>query len=489
MRALRRLLLLALCWLATAMPAVAETRVALVIGNSAYKQAPALANPKNDAEGVAESLKRLKFDVLAGTDLDKPAMERLLQAFSLKIETADVALVFYAGHGLQVNGRNYLVPIDAKLDREADLVFQAVPLDVIQGLMEQSQRTSILILDACRDNPLARSLARTMGTRSAAIGRGLGETTAGIGTLIVYATQPGNVALDGAGKNSPFTAALLANVETPGLEVRQVFTRVRQAVIQSTNGKQVPWDSSSLTGDWFFTAAPAPPSPGTMPPTSVDRAREARSRAQAAQLRAQDAKARAENAQGQSQSFAERARIAAVKARNGDNGYLVRLSDRGTRFEGEGDPANRELSYGVFYHANTDRYEGAFRRGDRHYYGIYVAANGVRIEGAWGDDTQPSLAVEVGPDSVVRYAGEWSARRYSGFGVRYWPGLGDDQGRYEGELAGSRPHGVGVFIFNDGRRYEGEVADGKMTGRGVLTDAAGKSRAGRWENDKFLGPE
>lgn len=265
-----RVLLVFLCgWLALSAPALAEKRVALVIGNSAYKHAPALANPKNDALGMAAALQRLDFEVLAGTDLDKPAMDKLMQAFADKLEKADVALVFYAGHGLQVGGRNYLVPVDGKLDKESDLVFQAVPLDTIQGLMEQGQRTNIMILDACRDNPLARNLARSMGTRSAGIGRGLGATQAGVGTLIVYATQPGNVALDGEGRNSPFTAALLANVETPGLEIRQVFTRVRQAVIQSTKGKQVPWDSSSLTGDWFFAAASAPPAPGTTPPATV----------------------------------------------------------------------------------------------------------------------------------------------------------------------------------------------------------------------------
>jgi len=254
-----------------AAPALAEKRVALVIGNAAYKHAPALANPKNDAEGVAAALQRLKFEVLAGTDLDKPAMEKLLQAFSLKLETADVALVFYAGHGLQVHGRNYLVPVEAKLDREADLVFQAVPLDVIQGLMEAHQRTNIMILDACRDNPLARNLARTMGTRSTSIGRGLGETKAGIGTLIVYATQPGNVALDGDTKNSPFTAALLKHIEAPGLEIRQVLTRVRNDVITATRDKQVPWDSSSLRGDFYFAAAPGamPAAPAPVTPPSV----------------------------------------------------------------------------------------------------------------------------------------------------------------------------------------------------------------------------
>ncbi len=267
------LFLLALIGLSA--PALGEMRVALVIGNSAYKNAPALANPKNDAEAMAASLKRLGFEVLAGTDLDKPAMDRLLQAYADKLEKADVALVFYAGHGLQVNGRNYLVPVDGKLDKESDLIFQAVALDTIQGLMEQGQRTSILILDACRDNPLARNLARSMGTRSTGIGRGLGEAKAGVGTLIVYATQPGNVALDGEGANSPFTTALLANLEANELEVRQVLTRVRQAVIVSTKGKQVPWDSSSLTGDFYFAAsgareAPAAPraAPQASPPSA-----------------------------------------------------------------------------------------------------------------------------------------------------------------------------------------------------------------------------
>jgi formylglycine-generating enzyme required for sulfatase activity len=264
-----------------AAPAMAEKRVALVIGNAAYQHAPALANPKHDAEGMAEALRALKFEVLLGVDLDKPGIERLMQAFAEKVDGADVALVFFAGHGLQVNGRNYIVPVSGKLDRESDLLFHAVPLDSLQQLLEQGQRTNILILDACRDNPLARNLARSMGTRSSAIGRGLGETKAGIGTLIVYATQPGNVALDGQGRNSPFTEAMLKHLRTPGLEVRQILTRVRAAVIETTKGKQVPWDSSSLTGDFFFTpaAAPAPaPSPGVTPPavTSPDPKRSAR---------------------------------------------------------------------------------------------------------------------------------------------------------------------------------------------------------------------
>jgi uncharacterized caspase-like protein len=264
---LRRLILFAACWLAAG-TALAEKRVALVIGNSAYRNAPALANPRNDAEALAESLKRLNFEVIAGSDLDKAGMERLLRRFSDALERADVALAFYAGHGLQVHGRNYLVPIDAKLEKENDLRFDAVSLDDLQQLMETSQRINILILDACRDNPLARNLARSMGTRSNGIGRGLGETKAGIGTLIVYATQPGNVALDGEGRNSPFTTALLKYIEAPGLEIRQVLTRVRNEVITTTRDKQVPWDSSSLRGDFYFAAAPR--APGQPPPSSAE---------------------------------------------------------------------------------------------------------------------------------------------------------------------------------------------------------------------------
>ena len=265
-RRLLAVLILALAWAA---PAFAEKRVALVIGNGAYKHAPALANPRNDAEGMAAALRRMKFEVVSGIDLDKPAMERLLRDFVAKLDNADLALVFYAGHGLQVHGRNYFVPVDAKLERETDLAFEAVSLELVQQVLEQTRRTNILILDACRDNPLARNLARAMGTRQVAIGRGLGQAQAGIGTLIVYATQPGNVALDGEGTaNSPFTTALLKHIETPGLEIRLIVSRVRQAVIEATRDKQVPWDSSSLVGEVYLSAAPKPPQPEARPPAA-----------------------------------------------------------------------------------------------------------------------------------------------------------------------------------------------------------------------------
>ncbi len=237
---------------------VDQRRVALVIGNGAYLHTTVLPNAPNDGRAVAGMLRRLDFEVLEGIDLDRRRTEELIQQFSRTLRGADVGLFFYAGHGLQVNGSNYIVPIDAQLLDESDLDFEAIRLHIVLNQLERQPRTNIVLLDACRDNPLSRTLARSMGaSRSAAIGRGLARISGSIGTLIAYATEPDNVALDGEGPNSPFTAALLQHMETPGLEVRQMLTRVRQQVIDATDSQQVPWDHSSLTGDFFFNPAPA----------------------------------------------------------------------------------------------------------------------------------------------------------------------------------------------------------------------------------------
>ena len=264
---MRRIIAIATCLVMVAMALpqqVLAKRVALVIGNSAYEHVAKLPNPVNDAAAISSVLKKLGFEVITGLDVKRQEMEARAHAFARESEGADVALFFYAGHGLQVNGDNYLAPIDAKLDSEADLDFQTVQLNKILRNMERKQRTNLVFLDACRDNPLARNLARSMGTRSTAIGRGLARIESGIGTLIAFATQPGNVALDGTGNNSPFTRALLKHIETPNLDVAQLMRRVRVDVIESTAHRQVPWSNSSLTGDFFFASndggkAPPPP--------------------------------------------------------------------------------------------------------------------------------------------------------------------------------------------------------------------------------------
>jgi uncharacterized caspase-like protein len=231
----------------------AGRRVALVIGNGAYENAPALPNPPNDARRVAESLRGLGFEVMERFDRNYAAMQTTLGEFADKLQGAKVGLFFYAGHALQVAGENYLVPVNAKLEREAQLTYQAVTVQAVLRIMEAEVPTRLVLLDACRDNPLARTLARSMGgTRSTMVGQGLAGIQAGVGTLIAYATAPGEVAFDGAGQNSPFTTALLEHIASPGLEVRQVLSRVRGSVLDMTDNRQVPWDSSSLRGDFYF---------------------------------------------------------------------------------------------------------------------------------------------------------------------------------------------------------------------------------------------
>ena len=231
-----------------------------------------MVNPPNDAADVASALRKLGFDVVEGRDLDKRAMESKVIEFSRKLDNAGMALFFYAGHGMQVGGRNYLIPIDAKLERGGDLSFETLDVSQVLSQMEAEKRVNLVFLDACRDNPLARSFSRSLGTRSAVVGQGLASIQSAVGTMIVYATQPDNVALDGDGtRNSPFTGALLKHIATPGLEVRSMMTRVRSDVLVATRDKQVPWDHSSLTSDVILTpalATSAIPTPPTTAPAS-----------------------------------------------------------------------------------------------------------------------------------------------------------------------------------------------------------------------------
>jgi len=250
----------------------AERRVALVIGNSAYEHAPVLPNPRSDAEALAATLTGLGFEVDKGLDLNRAQTEQLVRSFSAKLRGAEVALLFYAGHGLQVAGRNYLLPIDAKLADETDLHFEATDLELLFQLMNREPRVNLIFLDACRDNPLAKNLARSMGaSRSTAVGRGLAVADTSVGSFIAYATQPGNVALDGTGSHSPFATAILQHAPTPGLGLADLMVRVRNDVIAATDGKQVPWDHSSLTGSFYFVpaVATAPVAAGETPPPAA----------------------------------------------------------------------------------------------------------------------------------------------------------------------------------------------------------------------------
>ncbi len=227
-------------------------RVALVIGNSAYEHAPALVNPANDAADMAQSLREIGFTVVEGLDQGNRGMREKMREFANELRGAEVGMIYYAGHGLQVNGQNYLAPIDAKLDFENDLDFETIPMEFIQRQMEREVKTMLIFLDACRDNPLSRSFKTASRSTGASRGLAAEETSAVSGTLIAFSTNPGNVALDGKGRNSPFTAALVKNIKRPGVEISTLMTDVRKDVVEATNGQQTPWINSSLLGRFYF---------------------------------------------------------------------------------------------------------------------------------------------------------------------------------------------------------------------------------------------
>lgn len=240
-------------------------RVALVIGNSAYKFAGDLANPRNDAVDLAAVLTKLGFAVIEGFDLDKASFDRKIRDFAVALSGADVGVFYYAGHGLQVAGQNYLVPVDAQAETSAALDFEMVRLDLVHRTMEREAQTNVLFLDACRNNPLSRNLARAMGTRSTEIGRGLAAVESGVGTLISFSTQPGNVALDGGGRNSPFAASLVKRISSSSDDLSALLIDVRNDVRKETGNKQVPWEHSALTGRFYFGVPAVVPAQPTMP--------------------------------------------------------------------------------------------------------------------------------------------------------------------------------------------------------------------------------
>lgn len=269
MRALSRFcpaglcLALLACWLFVG-PASAETRVALVIGNGAYASTAKLPNPSHDAEDVAASLKRSGFEVLQGSDLRQADMQDLTIRFARAASKADVAMFYYSGHAMQYNGVNYLMPVDAVLSDEADLK-RFVRVDDIVNDLQQAKNLRILILDSCRDNPLAETLKRSAGmTRAASIGRGLSKVEAPRGTIVSFSTQSGQTAADGSGRNSPYTTAFLKHIEEPQ-EIGEVFRDISSDVYDSSGKTQLPELSLSIIGKFYLngpvsvTVAPAAP--------------------------------------------------------------------------------------------------------------------------------------------------------------------------------------------------------------------------------------
>jgi len=226
-----------------------DGRYALVIGNAGYKGSP-LKNPVNDAQDMAASLRRLGFFVIEKENRSQKEMTDSIREFGNLIAKGGVGLFYYAGHGMQVNGKNYLIPVNANIQHEDEVAYESVDVDRLLAKMDSAgNRLNIVILDACRNNPFARSFR---GSK-----RGLARLNAPVGTLIAYATSPDSVASDGKSgeRNGLYTKYLLANMEIPGVEIGQMFRKVRRAVRIATKKAQIPWESSSMEGDFYFVVA------------------------------------------------------------------------------------------------------------------------------------------------------------------------------------------------------------------------------------------
>jgi hypothetical protein len=261
--ALKRLAVVLIVWAAFCGEAMAqaERRVALVIGNGSYREAP-LRNPVNDSRAMAIALEETGFAVTRIENADRLAMQRAVLAFGKALSRDAIGLFYYAGHGMQVRGTNYLIPINAQAQSEDEVEVEAVDVNYVLARMATAEnRLNIVILDACRDNPFARAF------RSG--GRGLAAITAPTGTLIAYATAPGATAADGTGANGLFTGELITAVSQAGLRVEDVFKRTRMAVVEKSRGRQTPWESSSLMGDFYFQPTTAPVAAAAPPPRPV----------------------------------------------------------------------------------------------------------------------------------------------------------------------------------------------------------------------------
>src|ERR1700761_7738331 len=249
-----------ICMLFAADAAKAEKRVAFVVGNGAYKNVAQLPNPPIDAKAMAAVLRNVGFDVVEGTNLTRDSMTEKLLEFGKKAQGADVAVFFYAGHGIAISGTNYLLPVDADIKSEMDVKLGA-PINPARTLDQtmSDAKVKLVFLDACRDNPFAAKIKSNAATRSVSVQTGLAEMKSGEGTLIAFATGPGQTALDGhEGANTPFTRALIDNITQPGVEIQQAMTKVRAEVNEQTNKGQLPWGHTNLIGSVYLNPAAAP---------------------------------------------------------------------------------------------------------------------------------------------------------------------------------------------------------------------------------------
>ena len=433
-----------------------ERRVALVIGNAKYKDG-ALLNPVNDANDMEAALKASGFQVIKALDASQKQMNRAIAQFGELLTQDSVALFYYAGHGLQVRGKNYLIPVDAEIKSESMIRVESVDVDGVLDQLSGSE-LNVVILDACRNNPYERRASRSLG------GVGLAQMEAPKGSLIAYSTAPGRTAADGDGRNGIYTQALLRYIRTPGLTIEEVFKNVRKDVSRVTRDAQMPWESSSMTGEFYFSPVgrqsigsnlPAPVRPPEKPaaldapaPVELSQPRTPTSGMPAPADSSAPLVAAAALALSKAEAplaVAEPKALVITADTFTATGKLV-VDGNGAM---TGDPV-------VIAWTNGERYEGAMLSGKKQGRGVFIWPNGQRYEGEWADDL------------------------INGFGLLSYAN-GD---RYEGAFINGEPHGQGTYRLQNGDVYVGEWLAGNKHGQGRLTWAGGDYWEGEFRDDQ-----
>lgn len=457
-------LVLAIFSLTLSSPAFSvEQRVALVIGNAKYKEAP-LINSLNDANDMEAALKRSGFRVIKALDATQKQMNRAIAEFGELLTHDSVALFYYAGHGLQVRGKNYLIPIDAEIKSESMVRVESVDVDGVLDQLSNSE-LNVVILDACRNNPFERRASRSMGAA------GLAQMEAPKGSLIAYSTAPGRTAADGEGRNGLYTQALLKFIQEPGLTIEQVFKNVRKEVARATRDAQMPWESSSMTGEFYFLPlnrpsvalnSPAPGRPLENPPVTPA----------PAPAKVQEAIQVARQESGLATDKAAAAVLAKAQAEVPPSApAAISLPDpyaesKERVIKTETFTATGKLSLdrssgamtgeGVIEWTNGERYEGAMVAGKKQGKGIFTWRDGQRYDGEWADDM------------------------INGFGILQYTN-GD---RYEGSFKAGEPHGTGTYTLRNGDVYIGAWVGGNKHGQGRLTWSNGDYWEGEFRDDQ-----
>lgn len=451
-----------------------ERRIALVIGNAKYKEAP-LSNPVNDANDMEAALRSSGFRVIKAIDATQKQMNRAISEFGELLTHDSVALFYYAGHGLQVRGKNYLIPIDAEIKSESSVRVESVDVDGVLDQLSNSE-LNVVILDACRNNPFERRTSRSLGSAG-----GLAQMEAPKGSMIAYSTAPGKTAADGDGRNGLYTQALLRYIKEPGLTIEQVFKNVRREVARSTRDAQMPWESSSMTGEFYFspTSRPSvalnPQAVGRVPervpvaqgpaPAKVQEVIQiAKQVPQDSTGLAADKAASAVLSKSKPETIPAPAEVAIPAKTNNSAEAYNDSKDRVIKTDAF--TATGKLSLdrssgamtgeGRIEWNNGDRYEGAMLAGRKHGRGVFTWQDGQRYDGEWTDDM------------------------INGVGSLYYTN-GD---RYEGSFSSGEPHGSGTYTLRNGDVYVGAWVAGNKHGQGRLTWSNGDYWEGEFRDDQ-----